>query len=258
MAELSKKALLGIHSAADIIRSSKSTVLLSGAGISTPSGIPDFRSTDGGLWQKYDPLEVASLTAFRHNPERFFDWMHSLVENMHGAEPNIAHLELARLQQAGFLQTIITQNIDSLHQRAGSQNVIEIHGSMQSLTCVRCYMQVSSQPYIGPYLERKEIPRCDRCGGVLKPDLILFGEQLPARAWLAAQSACNTCDMMIVIGSSLEVLPVAGLPMRAIDHGAHLVVINRSPTHIDVRADVVFHEEMTEIVPRLVEAVLES
>jgi NAD-dependent deacetylase len=256
MTELSETTRMAIRSAADIIRSSKAAVVLSGAGISTASGIPDFRSTDGGLWQRYDPYEVASLTAFRHHPEGFFEWMHSLALNIYGAQPNVAHLGLARLEQAGWLKTIITQNIDSLHQRAGSRHVIEIHGSLQTLTCVRCYTQYPSSQYLPTYLEQKQIPYCPACGGVLKPDLVLFGEQLPARAWLAAMQASQACDMMIVIGSSLEVLPVAGLPMRAVENGAHLIVINRNPTYIDVRADVVFHDDLTEIMPLLVEAVL--
>jgi NAD-dependent protein deacetylase/lipoamidase len=256
MAELSENTRMAIHSAADILRSSKSAVVLTGAGISTASGIPDFRSTDGGLWQRYDPFEVASLTAFRHHPERFFEWMHSLALNIYGAQPNVAHFGLARLEQAGWLKTIISQNIDGLHQRAGSHHVIEIHGSLQTLTCVRCYTQYPSSQYLPTYLEQKQIPYCPGCGGVLKPDLVLFGEQLPARAWLAALQASQTCDMMLVIGSSLEVLPVAGLPMRALENGAHLIVINRNPTYIDVRAEVVFHEDLTDIIPLLVDAVL--
>ena len=251
MAELSEITRMGIRCAADILRSSKSAVVLSGAGISTASGIPDFRSTDGGLWEIYDPFEVASLASFRYNPERFFDWMHPLAMNMSVAQPNIAHYGLARLEQAGWIKTIITQNIDALHQRAGSHHVIEIHGSMQALTCVRCYTQYPSAQFLPDYLEKKQIPYCPACGGVLKPNLVLFGEQLPSQAWLEAVQASKTCDAMIVIGSSLEVLPVAGLPMRAVENGAHLILINRNPTYIDVRADVVFNDDLTEIIPHL-------
>jgi len=256
MAELSETTRMGIRCAADILRNSKSAVVLSGAGISTASGIPDFRSTDGGLWEIYDPFEVASLASFRYNPERFFDWMHPLAMNMSVAQPNIAHYGLARLEQAGWIKTIITQNIDALHQRAGSRHVIEIHGSMQALTCVHCYTQYPSSQYLPAYLEKKQIPYCPACGGVLKPNLVLFGEQLPSQAWLGAVQASKTCDVMIVIGSSLEVLPVAGLPMRAVENGAHLILINRNPTYIDVRADVVFNHDLTEIIPCLAAEVL--
>jgi NAD-dependent deacetylase len=121
---------------------------------------------------------------------------------------------------------------------------------------VRCYTQYPASQYLPTYLEQKQIPYCPECGGVLKPNLVLFGEQLPSQAWLAAMQASKSCDLMIVIGSSLEVLPVAGLPMRAVENGAHLILINRNPTYIDVRADIVFHEDLTEIVPRLAAEVM--
>lgn len=239
-----------IRCAADIIRSSRRGVVLTGAGISTPSGIPDFRSQSGGIWEKYDPFEVASLNAFRYDPERFYGWLRSLAARMLAARPNPAHFGLARLEQVGVVQTIVTQNIDSLHQRAGSQAVLEVHGSLSTLTCTGCYRTVDAAPYIGPYLERGEIPRCT-CGSVFKPDLVLMGEQLPARTWLNAQEACRQCDLMIVAGSSLEVLPVAGLPMRALENGARLILINHSTTYLDVRADVVIHEDVAEVIPRI-------
>lgn len=255
MSGFSENTLMGIRCAADIIRQSKRTVVLSGAGISTPSGIPDFRSTDGGLWQKYDPFEVASLISFRYHPEKFYNWMRDLAMKIHGAMPNAAHVGLARLQHAGYVQIIITQNIDALHQRAGSENVLEVHGTMESMTCISCYHKVSSQQFIEPYLHEGQIPRCPLCGSVLKPDMIFFGEQLPVKTWLQALQASKSCDLMIVAGSSLEVLPVAALPMRSLENGAHLILINQSQTYLDVRADVVFHEDVEEIIPKLVEKV---
>jgi NAD-dependent deacetylase len=131
-----------------------------------------------------------------------------------------------------------------------------VHGSLETLTCIGCYQQYPSNGFIESYLEGGEIPRCQNCGKVLKPDLVLFGEQLPSRPWLRAQEACKNCDLMIVTGSSLEVLPAAGLPMRALENGAHLIIINQSHTYLDVRADVVFHENLAEIVPLIVKAVL--
>lgn len=245
-----------IHCAADIIRSSKNGTVLTGAGISTPSGIPDFRSTDSGLWSRYDPFEVASLSAFRYHPEKFFEWMQPLARGIYAATPNPAHTSLARLEQGGMINTVITQNIDGLHQRAGSGRVLEVHGSLGTLTCISCYAQVGSQGYIEPYLERGVIPHCAKCGGVLKPDVVLFGEQLPSRTWLMAQEASRRCELMIVAGSSLEVLPVAGLPMRAVENGAHLIMVNQSETYIDVRADIVFYADVAEVLPRIAEAVL--
>jgi len=201
-------------------------------------------------------MEVASLSTFRYDPEKFFAWLHPLASHMLNAEPNPAHYALARLEQAGLIKTIITQNIDCLHQRAGSKNILEIHGTLNTLTCVGCYRQVESTGLIGPYLERGEIPRCPHCGSILKPDVILFEEQLPVRVWMKAQEASQSCDYMLVIGTSLEVLPSAGLPMRALENGARLVMVNRTPTYVDVRADLVFTHDIAEIVPLIAEEAL--
>lgn len=245
-----------IRCASDILKGSKRGVVLTGAGISTPSGIPDFRSVNSGLWEKYDPMKVASLTSFRYHPEDFFDWMRNLAKDIHLAQPNSAHVGVAKLEEIGIIQTVITQNIDALHQRAGSKQVLEVHGSMRSLSCIKCYQKVDSAPFLDAYLNHGQIPHCSECGGILKPDLVLFGEQLPHKTWLAALEASKKCDVMVVAGSSLEVLPVAGLPMRALENGAHLILINHSDTYLDVRADVVFHEDVDKIIPLLVEHVL--
>lgn len=231
--------------------------MLTGAGISTPSGIPDFRSTDNGLWTKYDPFEVASLAAFRYDPSKFYNWLRSLAVDISKAEPNQAHFAVAELERAGYVKTVITQNIDVLHQRAGSSNVLEVHGSFRTMTCSACFQKVDSAPFIQPYIELGVIPRCRACNSILKPDVILFGEQLPAQTWLDALNASQNCDLMIVAGSSLEVLPVAGLPMRALENGAHLILVNHSETYLDVRADVVFHEDVDLILPAMVREVIE-
>lgn len=258
MAKLSEADLQSIGCAAEIIRGAKRAVALTGAGISTPSGIPDFRSVHGGLWERYDPFEVASLSAFRHHPEKFFDWIRPLANDMRQARPNPAHIALADLERAGFLKTIITQNIDGLHQRAGSKNVLDVHGSMEKLTCVSCYRKYSTADFEVPFFEEGVIPLCPACSHILKPDVVLYGEQLPVRVWLAAKQASERCDLMLVAGSSLEVMPVAGLPMRALENGAHLIVVNKSPTYIDVRADLVFFEDIAEIMPRIAAEVLEE
>jgi len=243
---------MGIVCAADIIRASQRTVVLTGAGISTPSGIPDFRSPDSGLWERFDPFEVASLSTFRYEPLKFYEWLRSLAVTILNAAPNPAHLSLARLQELGFLQTIITQNIDALHQKAGAQHVLQIHGSLETATCSRCFSQHQAQQYISEYLSDWKVPKCPVCGGILKPDIVLMGEQLPVRIWLKAQEECRNCDLMIVVGSSLEVLPVAGLPMFALEKGAHLILVNYSTTYLDERADVVLHEDVADILPRIV------
>jgi len=244
-----------IRQAADLIRQAQRLVVLTGAGISTPSGIPDFRS-DQGLWQRYDPMEVASLQAFRLHPERFFAWMRPLAVDIVRAQPNAAHRALARLEAGGIPVTIITQNIDRLHQKAGSRQVIEVHGSLDTMTCTGCYRTLAAAPFMEPYLTTGAVPHCPTCGGLLKPDVILFGEQLPYRAYEQALAAVQDCEVMLVAGSSLEVMPVAGLPMFALEHGAALILVNQHPTYLDVRARVVFHEDVASVLPAVVDEVL--
>jgi NAD-dependent deacetylase len=245
-----------IEFAVDLFRQSKHVVVLTGAGISTPSGIPDFRSTGTGLWSSDEPMEVASLSTFRTAPERFFDWFRPLASQIFDAQPNSVHSALTGLENAGHIDSIITQNIDNLHQKAGSKNVIEMHGTMQTLTCTHCYQQAKTEHYLASFVEKGEIPHCPICDQILKPDVILFGEQLPQTAWFKAQRAARQCDLMLVAGSSLEVLPVAGLPMQALDQGAHLLIINNTQTYLNVRADVAILEDVAVIIPAIVERVL--
>jgi NAD-dependent deacetylase len=246
----------GIEFAVELLRKAERAVVLTGAGLSTPSGIPDFRSEGTGLWAHDEPLEVASLSTFRVHPERFYAWFRPLAAQIFDAAPNAAHLELARLQQQGRLSAVITQNIDMLHQKAGSNNIIETHGSLATMSCTQCFQKVESLPYLKPFVDEGVIPHCPECGAVLKPDVILFGEQLPQKPWSAAQRASRLCDLMIVAGTSLEVLPVAGLPMQAIDRGAHLLILNNSPTYLDVRADAVLQGDVVHLIPAIVQQAL--
>ncbi len=242
--------------AASLVRRAKYAVLLSGAGISTPSGIPDFRSEGSGLWARVDPMEVASLTVFRHSPERFFEWFRPLAAQMYRAQPNAAHRAVAELERAGYLKAVITQNIDMLHQKAGSRRVIQVHGTLETLTCRECFFKTQAEPYLQPFVQQGIIPRCPHCGGILKPDVILFGEQLPQKAWQEAQSEVRNCDLILIAGSSLEVLPVASLPLDALDRGAHLIIINQSETYLEVRADVLLLEDVARALPDLAQEVL--
>ena len=245
-----------IEDAAELFRQANRIVVLTGAGISSPSGIPDFRSEGSGLWSRTEPMEVASLTTFRISPERFFNWFRPLAGQICNAKPNAAHRALAELESAGLKMMVVTQNIDGLHQKAGSAQVVEMHGSLQTLSCTQCFRQVASEPYLQSYIKDGKIPQCLNCNGILKPDVILFGEQLPQSAWLAAQQAARQCDLMLVAGSSLEVLPVAGLPMQALDRGAHLIVINNTPTYVNVRADVVLMDDVASMIPEITKRVL--
>lgn len=244
-----------IEDAAELVRKAKRAVVLTGAGISTPSGIPDFRSEGTGLWSRDEPLEVASLRTFRTAPERFFEWFRPLAGHIYFAQPNAAHIALAQLEQAGYVKTIITQNIDALHQKAGSTCVVETHGTLKTLTCTDCYQKYDADLYLQSYIDEGKIPKCS-CNGILKPDVILFGEQLPHAAWVQAQRAVRQCDLMLVAGSSLEVLPVAGLPMQALDRGAHLIIVNNTDTYVNVRADVVIMDDVASVLPEIVKRVL--
>ena len=256
LASISSANRAAIEDAAVLIRKAERAVVLTGAGMSTPSGIPDFRSEGTGLWARDEPMEVASLQTFRTAPERFFNWFQPLAGQIFNAEPNPAHIAFAELEQSGRLRAIITQNIDALHQKAGSAHVIEMHGTLQTMTCTNCFKQFESSPFLKPYVETGQIPRCLNCNGILKPDVILFGEQLPQAAWYEAQRAARQCDLMIVAGSSLEVLPVAGLPMQALDRGAHLIIINNTPTYLNVRADVIILDDVAATIPEIAKRVL--
>jgi NAD-dependent deacetylase len=244
-----------IEQAARLFSESKYAVALTGAGISTPSGIPDFRSSKDGLWTKYNPMEVASLSAFRVRPEKFYDWFRPLTRTIIEAKPNPAHYALAALEKQGILREIITQNIDGLHQKAGATTVLEVHGTLRTLTCVSCYTKHKASTLVEAFIEKGEIPRCTECSSILKPDAILFEEQLPVATWMAVERAVENCDLMLVAGSSLEVFPVARLPYEAISRGAKLIIVNNEKTYIDPRAEVVINQDVADILPAIVELI---
>lgn len=240
--------------AAQLIQAAQNIVAMTGAGISTPSGIPDFRSPDSGLWDQTDPLTVASIFAFRQKPEQFYHWIHPLAGKLLEAQPNSAHYALAALENEGKLKAVITQNFDDLHGKAGSQTIYELHGNLREVTCIQCYETQNSAEVFQKFVRDGQIPRC-QCGGVLKPNVILFGEQLPVREFVAAQLAVKAADLMLVVGSSLETAPASDLPELALENGAKLIIINYQPTHIDARADVVIRADIAEVLPRIMELV---
>jgi NAD-dependent deacetylase len=244
-----------IEQAARLLTQAKYAIALTGAGISTPSGIPDFRSFGSGLWEQVDPFEVATIHAFRQRPQAFYDWVRPLVKVVMDAEPNAAHLALAELGEQGIIKQVITQNIDGLHQRARSEAVIEVHGHLRQATCIRCYTSVPAEPLICDFVETRALPRCTACNGVMKPDVILFGEQLPAHALIAAQQAARKSDVMIVAGSSLEVAPAGDLPLLAKQRGSKLIFVNLGPTHLDDSADVIIRADVVDALPRIVHSV---
>ena len=215
---------------AALIRERQPCIVLTGAGISTESGIPDFRS-DAGIWAEVNPFEVASIQAFHRDPERVWAFYRQRIHVLLGAEPNEGHLALAELEHRGLVHAVVTQNIDTLHSRAGSENVIEVHGSIRKAVCLRCLWSASTEGVLAQ-LEERSAPICAHCGTVLKPDVTLFGELLPPGAMERATELARTAGLLVVVGSSLEVWPVAGLPLEA----RAFAVVNRGPTALDEHA----------------------
>ncbi len=240
-----------ILAAARLIREAGCAVALTGAGISTPSGIPDFRSPNSGLWDQVHAADVASLSSFRADPRVFYEWIRPLARLILAAQPNPAHHALSRLEQSGWVQAIITQNIDGLHTRAGSKGVIEVHGNLREATCIRCFEVFETKPFIRPFLDTGQIPRCPSCGGVLKPNVILFGEQLPVRELTAAHRTAARCNAMLIAGSSLEVAPACDLPIEARRRGASVIIVNLEKTPVDNLAQIVIHENVAIALPQI-------
>ena len=218
---------------AELIQSSGPVVVLSGAGISVPSGIPDFRTPTTGLWANVDPMEVAHISVWRREPERFWSFYGQRFALLDGKRPNGAHFAVAELERRGLVSGVITQNIDGLHAAAGTEDPIEVHGSIRTASCLACGASYS----LAETRARGELPRCD-CGAVLKPDVVLFGELLPERAMLRATALASTAGLMLAIGSSLEVWPVAELPADTLRAGGKLALVTMGPTPYDREATV--------------------
>lgn len=239
--------------AAALVRQSRRAVALTGAGISTPSGIPDFRSPGSGLWTRVDPERVASIQGFMRDPTAFYDWFGETARQMYAAEPNPAHLALSRLEEQGILRAVVTQNIDGLHQKAGSRRVLEVHGHMLTASCLRCGNQADAPPLLERYLREGVVPQCDRCHGVMKPDVVLFGEMLPFEVLMEAREEIAHCDLLLVVGSSLTVAPAADLPWLAIQAQAPVILCNREPTWADPYAAFILREDVARSLPALVQ-----
>lgn len=218
---------------ADLIRTHRPCVVLTGAGVSTESGIPDFRSA-GGIWAQVDPYEVASIDGFRRDPARVWEFYARRLAVLADAAPNEGHLALARLEQLGLVDAVITQNVDGLHQRAGSREVLEVHGSIRGAVCLRC----GASPGFERVLELLPLPVC-ACGAILKPGVVMFGEPMPVAAFERATELSRAAGLLLVVGSSLEVHPVAGLPYETVAAGGKVAIVNRDPTPFDADAELV-------------------
>jgi NAD-dependent deacetylase len=232
---------------AGLLRERQPCVVLTGAGISTESGIPDFRSPTG-IWTQYDPMAYATIDAFRRDPEKVWEFYSLRLGVLGDAEPNAGHLALAELERRGLVEAIVTQNVDGLHQRAGAHEVIEVHGSIRTASCLRCGERVPLTR------ERQAPPRCPSCDAILKPDVVMFGELLPVEAMERAGELARRAGLLLVVGSSLEVYPIAGLPDETLSAGGALAIVNRGPTPFDGRADIRIDAGAGESLSRLLRA----
>jgi NAD-dependent deacetylase len=222
---------------ADLIRAEQPCVVLTGAGVSTESGIPDFRSP-GGLWAEFDPLEYGSIEAFRADPEKVWRFYAPRFSMLTDAEPNEAHRALAELERRGLVRAVVTQNIDLLHERAGSREVVEVHGSIRTSHCPRCGRRYLLEEVLALLGDGDGAPRCDNDGAVLKPDVVFFGELLPQAEIDRAYELARAAALMLVVGSALEVFPVADLPLETLRSGGALAIVNRGETPLDERAEL--------------------
>ncbi|NHI92941.1 MAG: NAD-dependent deacylase [Candidatus Lokiarchaeota archaeon] len=250
-----------IKKIAKMIFESKFAIILSGAGISTESGIPDFRGPDG-LWTKLgdDPMDVASIASFRRMSlmgasDDMMNMITSLVQTLITARPNKAHKAIGKLYKKGYIKACITQNIDGLHQRGGCKEVVEVHGTYKTATCQNCFKKYTFEFLVQKVLEDGQFPPSCDCQGIIKPDAIFFGESLPKHALYQAMSYSNKTDLMIVVGSSLVVYPIAEAPSIAKSNNAKLVIINLEPTPYDSQADVLIRGKLGEILPKILEEV---
>ena len=234
---------------AELIREGQPCVVLTGAGVSTESGVPDFRSPTG-IWAEFDPLEYATLGAFRRDPEKVWRFYAPRFAMLTEAEPNRAHRALAELERLGLVRAVITQNIDLLHERAGSRVVVEVHGSIRTSSCPRCGASYGLAEVV-PLIEDGEgAPHCPACGGILKPDVVFFDELLPPEAIDRANALAEEAELLLVVGSSLEVYPVADLPRTTLEAGGKVAVVNRTPTWVDGRAALRLDGSAGEVLER--------
>ena len=225
---------MSVDALAELIRGRRPCVVLTGAGISTESGIPDFRSPTG-IWATYDPLEYATIDAFLSDPVKVWDFYGPRLQVLGDAQPNAGHVALAELEERGWVQAVITQNIDRLHERAGSRALVEVHGSIRTSSCLDCGTVVP----LADVVELLPVPQCPACGRVLKPDVVMFGELLQASQIARAEQLACDAGVLLVVGSSLEVYPVAGLPLQTLANGGEVAIVNHGSTPFDTRATVV-------------------
>jgi NAD-dependent deacetylase len=228
------------------LRSAESICVLTGAGISAESGVPTFRGEEG-LWKKFRPEELANFDAFIRNPELVWEWYRYRRQLIHEVTPNPGHVALVDLESTVSDFTLVTQNVDNLHRKAGSKSVVELHGNIERAYCIEC-----RSPATEPEMESfGGAPQCKKCGGLVRPDVVWFGEMLPVEAYSKAEASARRCDLFFSIGTSSVVYPAASLPFTALSHGAYVVEINRESTDLSSRANETLFGKAGEILPDL-------
>jgi NAD-dependent deacetylase len=236
-----------------MLAGASSAIALTGAGVSVPSGIPDFRTPETGLWAKVDPMEVAHISVFERDPERFWSYYRPRFQALGDKKPNRAHEALAELERRGLIEGVITQNIDRLHRAAGSENVIEVHGSIETSSCLECGAAFGPDE-VDEIFDERGVAICSGCGGSVKPDVVLFGELLPEAAMARASELAEEADLMLCVGSSLAVHPVAGLPQLTLSHGGTLAIVTKGETPYDRDTKLRLGGEVDEELSALVAA----
>jgi len=244
-----------IAKGAQIIKEAKKILIFSGAGMSTESGIPDFRSP-GGVWSKYDPSDFYfdKIISSENAREKYWEMSTEFYDTMKDAVPNRAHLAIRAIEESGKLLAIVTQNIDNLHHKAGNspERIIEIHGTAFSVSCLSCGKKYDRGDIQERLNSGVKVPYCDDCAGILKPDTISFGQAMPEAKMADALMYASECDLCIVLGSSLVVYPAASVPVHAVQNGARLIIINRDETPLDAEADLVSHDSVSEALGQMV------
>ncbi len=228
---------------AELIRGSRSTIVLTGAGVSVPSGIPDFRTPQTGLWANVDPMEVAHIDVFERDPERFWSYYRPRLQSLGDKRPNAAHAAIAELERRGLVEAVITQNIDRLHRAAGSRDVIEVHGSIAGSSCLNCGASFALEQ-VEFLFDERGVALCADCSGPVKPDVVLFGEMLPAAAMERAGALAVAAELIVCVGSSLVVYPVADLPRLTLENGGRLALVTQGPTPYDADAELKLEGEV--------------
>ncbi|MFX0029249.1 MAG: NAD-dependent deacetylase [Candidatus Hermodarchaeota archaeon] len=244
-----------IKKAAELLLNSKHSIVLTGAGISTESGIPDFRG-EGGIWAKYKPDIYGNIESFLKDPSKFWKLAEDIAPALFNAEPNPGHFALAELEKLKIIKAIITQNVDELHQKAGAVIVYEVHGNINRFSCLGCRASYTKEQVLNKLKKgRRSSPGCDYCGAPLKPSVVLFGEDLPKFEKYMSIDLAKKADVMLIAGSSLTVAPVCDLPLYTLSGGGKLIIVNDEPTYLDDKAEIVLTQKTGIVLPLIVEEI---